>query len=184
MVPHGRGIRICRASYWEALNPVAKGFKVSEWIEGAHRFRSRVTLHEWVAQAMWDEAPSAFVIEDVFVGRNAKTSIALARYAQAVTSGCRMAWRDVALVPERRLMERDWRFAMGVRPSSKDRADEVPGIMRSVVSNAVEVAGVLGETPHLFDAIALAYVGLRFRAWEAGWEERIPRRKRGVRVRR
>lgn len=152
-----------------------------DWVDGRVQHRSLVVMHESVAQCMWSDPPLAIVSEDVFIGKNAKSSIALARYAQAVISGCRVAWSSASIVPERRIMERDWRYILGLSKSSKDRADVVPGMMHRIILNAADVSAVLGHEPHLFDAMALAYIGLKFRSWTDTWEnmyQGIPARRK------
>lgn len=62
---------------------------------------------------------------------------------------------------------------MGVPPSSRDREDCVPAMMLRLIPNLFEVVQSIGGEPHIYDAAALALLGMRLRAWDDQWDLRI-----------
>lgn len=126
---------------------------------------------EELGEALFARAPDVLMTEDVFVGQNKYTSLDLARSAQAVTSGLQCHWP--VRVPERRLMEQAWRAALYVSRSRRGVPDPIPDMMRRGVQGLDEVGPRLGKRVHIYDAAALAYVGLFCRCWYPDWLDKV-----------
>lgn len=163
---------VVRAAAWDS--PSKGVWRVTTWVMGESATKT-VRRHEEVGEVFWATPPAAVVSEDVFIGRNARTAMQLVRYAERMISGCRLAW-DVAPI-ERRVMEPRWRKAIGLPPSSRQTPDGAPEMMLRLVPNLAEVVSVLGRAPHIFDAVAVGYTGLRIPAWTEDWDRAFASKK-------
>lgn len=178
--PGGRTVSVLAAASWR---PSGTGFRVTAWTPGGLAVQTKARRHELVTEVLWAEQPNALVTEDVFMGRSIRGSMRLARYAQMEASACHLHWHPVVVV-ERQILESHWRRALGVPPSKRDKVDVIPALMARFIPSLAPVATALGATPHLFDAAALAYLGLQQEAWDDAWVQRTAppsKRRRGKR---